>query len=48
MGAETADGAVNRQLPRDAAFITGQALIGDFVIGDVIPGAAFNCRPLSA
>ena len=49
MGAETADGAVNRQLPRNAAFIPGQALIGDFVIGDVIPGAAFKlpalCQP---
>ena len=49
MGAETANGAVNRQLPRDAAFITGQALLGDFVISDVIPGAAFKlpalCQP---
>ena len=47
MGAETEDGAVNRQLPRKAAFIAGQALIADFVICDVMPGAAFENVVLS-
>ena len=42
VGAKTADGAVNIQLPRNATLVTGKALVADLLIGDVAPGTALK------
>ena len=42
VGAKTANGAVNIELPCNAALVTGEPLIANLVIGDVVPGTAFE------
>ena len=42
VGAKTANGAVNIKLPRNAALVTGEPLVANLVIGDVVPGTAFE------
>ena len=46
MSAKPADGAVNLQLPRDAALIPGKPFVLNLVIGDVLPGAALKLPTL--
>ena len=41
MGAKTASGAVNIEVPRNAAFVTSEPLIANLVIGDLAQGPAF-------
>ena len=47
MGAEASHAAVNVQLPCNAALVTGEALVADLIVGDVVPGAAFENAVLS-
>ena len=42
MGAKAPDAAVNLQLTRNATLVTSEALVADFVVGDLIPGTAFK------
>ena len=42
MGAKASDGAVNSELSRNAALGAAQALIGNLLVGDVVPGAALE------
>ena len=42
MGAKTATGAVNIELPRNAALVTSEPLMANLVIGGVAQGPAFE------
>ena len=42
MGAKASDGAVNSELSRNTALGAAQALIGNLLVGDVVPGAALE------
>ena len=42
MGAKTANGAVNIELPGNAALVTGEPLLANLVIGDVVRGTTFE------
>jgi len=42
VGAKTANGGVNIELPRNATLFTGKTLVADLFVGNVVPGAAFE------